>query len=164
MGDDYRMYWNSEIANHTLDALTDTIRASQRGTAHNKRRGFDNDDVIRMIKLWTKATVIRLGLSQEVDWVYYRFKREPAKLVGKQKRSDVLWNAVADFQMNVENLDSKRRAQEALLNFVWDYHSRITDVDQGTDFISKVNLMISAGMDKLATEYLPRGGGHPGKV
>jgi hypothetical protein len=66
--------------------------------------------------------------------------------------------------MNVENLDSKRRAQEALLNFVWDYHSRITDVDQGTDFISKVNLMISAGMDKLATEYLPRGGGLPGKV
>jgi hypothetical protein len=93
MGDDYRMYWNLEIANHTLDALTDTIRASQRGTAHNKRRGFDNDDVIRMIKLWTKATVIRLGLSQEVDWVYYRFKREPAKLAGKQKRSDVLWNA-----------------------------------------------------------------------
>ena len=152
MGDDYRMYWNSEIANHTLDALTDTIRASQRGTAHNKRRGFDNDDVIRMIKLWTKATVIRLGLSQEVDWVYYRFKREPAKLAANQKRSDVLWSALVDFQYNLRNLDHYHRSRQAMLNFVWDYHRRITDVDQDTDFMSKINLMISAGLEGLAKD------------
>lgn len=163
MGDDYRMYWNRDIADLTLDALLDTMRASQRGTAHNKHRGFDNEDVIRMIKLWKKATVIRLGLPEE-DWIFYRFKREPSNLAGKQKRSDVLWNAVSDFQMNVENLDSYRRSSETMRNFVWDYHSKITDVNQETDFVSQVNMMISAGLEKLATEQLPRGNGNPGKV
>lgn len=62
MGDDYRMYWNLEIANHTLDALTDTIRASQRGTAHNKRRGGRSDDYVaaRSVKS-TEGTEVHRG-------------------------------------------------------------------------------------------------------
>jgi len=164
MGDDYRMYWNLEIANHTLDALTDTIRASQRGTAHNKRRGFDNDDVIRMIKLVDQGDRDQVGAQPRSRLGLLPLQTRASETCREAKALRRAVECVADFQMNVENLDSKRRAQEALLNFAWDYHSRITDVDQGTDFISKVNLMISAGMDKLATEYLPRGGGLPGKV
>ena len=168
MGDNYtyedlKMYWNWDIAKTTLDALSDKIRACQRGSAHNRRRGFDNDDVILMIKLWKKATEVRMGYTPG-DWVYYRFKHEPAKLAGNQKRSDVLWNAVVDFEVNLDNRDLYRRASEAMLNFVWDFHRKITDVDQDTDFISKLNMVISAGLTGLANEYLPRGNGHPGKV
>jgi hypothetical protein len=151
MGDYYHDYLSDDMASFGLDALTDGIRACQRGLAHNKKIGFDNDDVMWMIKLWSKTATLRLGYLQE-DWIYYRFKREPAKLAGKQKRSDVLWNALVDFQNNVHNLDNYHRARQAMLNFVWDFHRRITDVDQETDFMSQVNLMISAGLEGLTKD------------
>ncbi|HKV77573.1 MAG TPA: hypothetical protein VJP02_05510 [Candidatus Sulfotelmatobacter sp.] len=155
MADYYHDYISKDMADFTLDALMDTIRASQKGRAHHERRGFDNDAVIRMIKLWKKASVLRLGYLED-DWIFYRFKREPAKLAANRKRSDVLWYALSDFQLNVENRDYYHRARQAMLDFVWDYHSKITDVDQNTDFISKVNLMISAGLAGLANEaYFP---------
>lgn len=151
MGDYYHDYLSKDMAEWGFDALMDTIRACQKGTAHNKRIGFDNDNVIWMIKLWTKTSVLRLGYRQE-EWVYYRFKREGSKLAAKQKRSDVLWYALSVFQLNPENLDYYHRAREAMLNFVWDYHWRISDVDQNTDFISKINLMVSAGLEGLAND------------
>jgi len=151
MGDYYHDYLSDDMAAFGLDALTDGIRACQKGTAHNKKIGFDNDNVIWMIKLWSKTATLRLGYLQE-DWILYRFKREPAKLAANQKRSDVLWSALVDFQYNLRNLDHYHRSRQAMLNFVWDYHRRISDVDQDTDFMSKINLMISAGLEGLAKD------------
>jgi hypothetical protein len=150
MGDYYHDYLNKDLAESGLDALMDAIRASQKGTA-SRRAGFDNDSVVWMIKLWTKTTALRLGLRQE-EWIYYRFKREASKLAAKQKRSDVLWSALSVFQLNLGNLDYYHRAREAMFNFVWDYHWRISDVDQNTDFMSKINLMLSAGLEGLAND------------
>ena len=152
---DYSEYKSVDMAVFTLEALIRKIRACQDGSVHNKRPGFDNDDVIWMIKVWSKATLVRLGLSGS-DWIYYRFKREPAKLAGKQKRSDVLWMALADFKVSLQNQDQYRRSREAMLNFVWDFHRRISDVDQSTDFVTQVNQLISGGVDALVKEaYFP---------
>lgn len=151
--EDLRTYRDKDIASDTLEALENTIITCQKGIARDGHRGFNNDDVIFMIKAWKKATEVRMGYSTD-DWIMYRFKREPAKLAGNTKRSDVLWYSVSNFRGNMENRDYYDRARDAMLNFVWDYHRKITDVDQITDFVAKLNMTIAAGLSGLVQEAL----------
>jgi hypothetical protein len=151
---DFESYTNKNLADKTLDALEGTIRGCQPGrNGPGDHQGFHPDDVILMIKLWMKATEIRMGYTGG-DWVYYQFKRKPPKLVGPKKRSDVLWDTIENFRNNPENQDYFRSARDAMLNFVWDYRWHLTDVNDTTDFVHKLNRTISGGLQGLANEAL----------
>ena len=154
-GDDYGYLVDKDKADETLDALEDVIRGCQPGQKGlGAHQGFHNDDVILMIKLWEKAIVVRLGRDNK-DWVYYVMKRDPPKLSDKRKRSDVLWDAIESFrQFHMENQDAYRQVQDAMRNFVWEYRSALTDVNDSTQFVSKVQMLISAGKKGLAEEAL----------
>ena len=152
---DYGYLRDKDMAKKTLDLLEDTIIGCQpRKSGPGLHQGFHNDDVILMIKLWEKAIVVRLGRDNK-DWVYYVMKRDPPKLTDKRKRSDVLWDAIESFrQFHMENQDAYRQVQDAMRNFVWEYRSALTDVNDSTQFVSKVQMLISAGKKGLAEEAL----------
>lgn len=156
MGDDYAYLVNKDIADMTLDALEDTIRGCQIDqNGPGDHQGFHTDDVIFMIKLWEKALIVRLGMDNK-DWVYYTMKRDPPPLPGKKKkRSDVLWDAIERYRQNhMDNFDAFRQAQEAMRNFVWEYRKGLTDVDDSTEFVHKVQRIIAGGKKGLAKEPL----------
>jgi hypothetical protein len=54
----------------------------------------------------------------------------------------------------MDNQDAYRQAQEAMRNFVWEYRSALTDVNDSTQFTNKVQMLISAGKKGLAEEAL----------
>lgn len=156
MGDDYAYLVDKEIADMTLDALEDTIRGcqpNQKGPGDHQ--GFHTDDVILMIKLWEKAIIVRLGKDNK-DWVEYTWRRDPPRLAdGSIKRSELLWRAVEKYrQFHMDNFDAFHQAQEAMRNFVWEFRKGLTDVNDSTEFVHKIQLLISAGKKGLAEEAL----------
>jgi hypothetical protein len=81
---DYDKY----LAKKTLELLEDTIIGCQPGkSGPGAHEGFENEDVILMIKLWEKAVILRLGFSDR-DWAVYTSNHEPPKLAKGQKRSE----------------------------------------------------------------------------
>jgi hypothetical protein len=155
MGDDYGYLVNKDLADKTLDELEDVIRGCQPGkNGPGDHQGFQTDDVIFMIKLWEKATLIRLGMDSK-EWFYYKMNLEPPKAPDKKKRSDVLWDAIERFrQLHLENMDAYRHAEEAMRYFVWEYRRGLTDLNDSVEFVHKVQLVISAGKKGLAEEPL----------
>jgi hypothetical protein len=155
MGDDYGYLVDKDKADETLDALEDTIRSCQPGrNGPGDHQGFHIADVILMIKLWEKAIIVRLGKDNK-DWFYYTMNMEPPKLPDKRKRSDVLWEAIERYrQLHLENQDAFNQAQQAMRNFVWEYRRGLTDVNDSSEFVKEVHLLISAGKKGLAGEAL----------
>jgi hypothetical protein len=143
---DYINYTNIDIANQDLGELIDTL------DVYMKRRNFDNDSVIYLIKAWSKVNILSgFNLESLPSW---RMKQIPPKLVGKLKRSQVLSRALDDYRNMLASgnvyVDYFRRADEAMRNFVWDYRQHIVDdVNLETDFAHKVNLLISEGRNGL---------------
>jgi hypothetical protein len=73
---DYDKY----LAKKTLELLEDTIIGCQpEKSGPGTHEGFENKDVIRMIKLWEKAIILRLGFSDR-DWAVYTSNHEPLNL------------------------------------------------------------------------------------
>jgi len=139
-------YKNLALALTDLDELIDTL------DGYIKRSGFDNDGVMYLIKGWAKVNILS-GLNLD-SLPYWRMKRTPPALVGKLKRSQVLSRSLDDYRNTLgpgtESGDYFRRADEAMLNFVWDYRLHIADdVNQETDFAHKINALIAEGRDGL---------------
>jgi hypothetical protein len=123
---------NIDVAVAELDEMTTFLKG--RIEAH----GFNNDNVIWLIKAWTKV-VINLGLTNELRG-YWVFKREPPKIAGK--RSMALMRALDDYSTVLESSktttgDFYIRARDAMVNFVWDYRKQLSG-NLETDFVHRV--------------------------
>ena len=105
---------------------------------HIRNANFDNDQVVWLIKAWSKVKPVvgakrgRLGiLAIQVG---------PSKTCREEKRSQVLRRALVDYLRTLkpgnESGDYYRRAERALLDFVFDYRQHIVgDVNGNTDFV-----------------------------
>ncbi len=124
---------NIDVASAELDEMTDYLAACM------NRHNFTNDDVIWLIKAWTKV-ILNLGLTNELK-AYWIMKREPQKMTGK--RSAALQRALDDYETILEHSkntsgDTYYRARDAMLNFVWDYRQRISGA-QEQDFVHRLH-------------------------
>jgi len=145
---DYDKY----LAKKTLELLEDTIIGCQpEKSGPGAHEGFENEDVILMIKLWEKAIILRLGFSDR-DWAVYTSNHEPPKLAKGQKRSEVLLKAIDVFTHNLDNTDWYHQAQQAMFNFVLEYRRGLRDVNTRTDFVTKISRVVQAGPQGLADE------------
>jgi len=153
---DYGQLRDKKIAKDTLDELQNTIDGCLNGNpvrkAKGRRKGFYPDDVIRIIKLWEKATAVRLPYSSHTLAVYTLNRH--LDLVGVTQRASNLSDAVENFWHDLDNSNKYGLAQEALLNFVAEYRSILRDVNDRTDFNTQINRMIKAGLQGLADETL----------
>lgn len=143
-------YTNLTAATEDLDELIEVLQADI------KKGGFDNDDVIWMIEVWTKVTILA-GLTDTLK-AYWAMKRTPSKIV--DKRSLVLLHALEDYSKALEHSDSKsgdffHRANDAMLNFVWDYRQHLSG-KQETDFVHQIHLFMALSTDKFMKEALTK--------
>jgi len=146
---DFANYKNLDLAVADLDEMIDTLDGFM------KRGGFDNDCVIYLIKAWSKVNILS-GLNLE-SFAYWRMKRLPPPLHGKQKRSQLLSRALDDYRNTLkpgaESGDYFRRADEAMLNFVWDYRQHIADdVNRETGFVGEINKIMTEGRNGIMKE------------
>jgi hypothetical protein len=137
---------NLDVAAMGLEEMIDGLESSI------TRGGFDNDSVVGLIKFWTVVNLY-CGLTLR-SWGYWRMKRVPPALAKGQKRSKELLRALESYQNTLgpgrESGDYWVRADDALMNFVFDYRLHIEDdVDKETDFLHQINQMMSAGPDAL---------------
>jgi hypothetical protein len=150
MGDgDYISYKNLDLAVEDLGEMIDTL------DGYIKRGGIDNNGVIYLIKAWSKVNILS-GLNLD-SAPYWRMKRLPPPLTGKLKRSQVLSRALDDYRNTLrpgaESGDYFRRADEAMLNFVWDYRQHITDdVNRETVFVHEINRIVNEGRNGIMKE------------
>ncbi|HKV77078.1 MAG TPA: hypothetical protein VJP02_02990 [Candidatus Sulfotelmatobacter sp.] len=143
MSDDFK---NLAVAVEELEEMVAVLDIDIR-TAN-----FDNNQVIWLIKAWSKVNLLS-GLNVD-SWGYWLFKWDPSKLVGKEKRSQVLRRALVDYLRTLkpgnESGDYYRRAERALLDFVFDYRQHIVgDVNRNTDFVHQLQRLLSAGRKGL---------------
>jgi hypothetical protein len=146
MGDDTKL----GIAIADLDELIDALQADI------KSGGFDNDSVMWLIKAWTKVVVLaRGGGYHKKASAYFIMKREPPKIPGK--RSAELLRALEAFsnllEKGVTEGDFFNRADQAMLNFVWDYRQHLTG-KQETDFVHKLTKWMSLTEEKAMQEVV----------
>jgi len=152
-------YKDMGIAIQDLDFMIDSIQTAMNGKFRkDRKKGFDNRQVIFMIKAWYKVQ-IRSEIGGGTPPAYWFSRNEPAKLVGSQKRSEVLVRALEDYQRTLER-DGDRssyyyRANDAMLNFVWDYHQHIVDdVDRETEFINSVKQAMFRSLDNFMKDAI----------
>jgi hypothetical protein len=143
-------YTNIAGATEDLDELIDVLEADI------KKGGFENDDVIWMIKVWTKVTILA-GLTNTLK-AYWAMKRAPSKIAGK--RSQALLRALEDYSKALENSNTKsgdffHRANDAMLNFVWDYRQHISG-KQEADFVHQIQVFMTLSTDKFMQETLTK--------
>lgn len=120
-----------------------------------KRGGFDNDDVIYLIKMWAKANV-RAGLTL-IDWRNWSFSRDTPEPPANTKRSQWLLRRLELYKGALRPGDESQQlyydSREALLNFVWDYNLRIRgDVNRFNDFQHKLVQLMTLGSHGLMEE------------
>ncbi len=153
---DYRQLRDKKIAKDTLDELQNAIDGCLKGNpvrkAKGRGKGFYPDDVIRIIKLWEKATAIRLAYSGHTLAVYTLNRH--LDLIGVAQRANNLSDAVQNFWHDLDNSNKYGLAQEAMFNFVAEYRNILTDVNDRTDFNTQINRMAKAGLQGLADEAL----------
>lgn len=143
MSDDFK---DLGVAVEELEEMVDVLDVDIRN------RNFDNDQVVWLIKAWSKVNLLS-GLNVD-SWGYWLFKWNPPRLVGKEKRSQVLRRALVDYLYTLkpgnESGDYYRRAERALLDFVFEYHQRIVeDVNANNDFVHQIQQLLSAGRKGL---------------
>jgi len=152
MGDDVEEYLQNkdlDMAKEDLGEMIDQIEGCI------KRGGFDNEDVLYLIKMWSKANV-RAGLTL-LDWRYWRFARDVAQPPGKTKRSQWLLRRLELYQGVLKPGDESHQlyydSREALLNFVWEYNLYIhDDANQVNDFRHKLDQLAALGSRGLVDE------------
>lgn len=137
---------NIDVATAELDEMTEYLAGCM------KRHNFTNDDVIFLIKAWTKV-ILHLGLTNELKG-YWIMNREPQKIGGK--RSAALQRALDDYETILENSkntsgDSYYRARDAMLNFVWDYRQHISGA-QEQDFVHRLHGIMTTRDADLVNE------------
>lgn len=138
---------NIDVAVAELDEMTSFLINNSKG-----KHGFENDDVIWLIKAWTKV-VINLGLLNELR-PYWVMKRVPPKIGGR--RSEVLMRALDDYGSILEKTKSPTgdfyvRAREAMVNFVWEYRLRISGETE-QDFVHQIQKIVAMSNDALMKE------------
>lgn len=143
-------YTNLTAATEDLDELIEVLQADI------KKGGFDNDGVIWMIEVWTKVTILA-GLTDTLK-AYWAMKRTPSKIV--DKRSLVLLHALEDYSKALEHSNAKsgdffHRANDAMLNFVWDYRQHLSG-KQETDFVHQIQVFMALSTDKFMKEALTK--------
>jgi hypothetical protein len=149
------IYKDRSIAIQDLDFLIDSIETATSGRARkDRKKGFDNRQILFMIMAWTKIT-IRAEISGDTGWYTWLSKREPSSLAGTHlKRSEALVLALQHYQSALES-DSDvssyyHRAADAMMNFVWDYRQHIIDdVDRDTEYVNSITPMMSKGLDQF---------------
>jgi hypothetical protein len=153
---DYQQLRDRDIAKKTLDELQTAINGCLNGSpatkAKKRRKGFYPDDVVLIIKLWEKATAIRLPYASHTLAIYYMNRH--LDFVGLTQRANDLSDAVEKFWHDLDNSNKYGLAQEALLNFVAEYRQILRDVNDKTDFNTQLNRMVKAGLQGLANEEL----------
>jgi len=143
-------YTNLTGAAEDLDELIDVLEADM------KKGGFENDDVIWLIEVWTKVTILA-GLTDTLK-AYWAMKRTPSRIVGK--RSLVLLHALEDYSKALEHSSTKsgdffHRANDAMLNFVWDYRQHISGKVE-TEFVHRIQVFMALSTDKLMQQELTK--------
>jgi hypothetical protein len=144
---------NLDLAGDGLNQLVEGVEACMNGG------GFNNKNVIWMIKAWTEVNLLA-GLTLR-SYGYWQMKRLPAPLAKGQKRSQVLLRALDQYLQTLgpgrESGDYWVRADEAMLNFVWDYRQHILDdVDKETDFVHQIMQFMQSGGYKVEFDQVFR--------
>jgi hypothetical protein len=147
-------YTNIGVASEDLDELIEVLKADI------KTGGFHNDDVIWMIKVWTKVTILA-GLNNDLRG-YWIMKRPPTKVAGK--RSQLLVRTLEDYSNMLEKSandptlrsgDSYHWARDAMLNFVWDYRQHLSS-SQEMDFVHQLQVFTALSTDQLMQEAITK--------
>ena len=148
---------NTELASAILDELTDRLNGDIRAGM-----GFDNNSVMWLIKAWTKVGILTHGPGfHRQASAYYVMKREPAPAHGK--RSHTLLSALEAYENVVEQNgitdgDFFRRADQALLDFVWEYRKQVTGrTDRGKseqDFVAQLMKWMSLSPDQVMEQVV----------
>jgi len=152
MGDDVDEY----LKNKDLDAAKDDLgEMIDQIEGCFKRGGFDNDDVLYLIKMWSKANV-RAGLTL-IDWRYWSFSREMPAPPAHTSRSQWLLRMLELYQNVLKPGDESHQlyydSREALINFVWSYNLHIhDDVNRSNDFRHKLDQLAALGSRGLMDE------------
>jgi hypothetical protein len=145
MSDDFK---NLDVAVAELEEIVEVLDIDIR------KAKVDNDHGVWLIKGWSKVNLLS---ELNVDsWGYWLFKWNPPKLVGKEKRSQLLRRALVDYLRTLkpgnESGDYYRRAERALLDFVFDYRQHIVgDVNANTDFVHQLQRLLSGGKGLMET-------------
>jgi hypothetical protein len=149
------IYKDRAVAIEDLDFLIESIQTAMNGRARkDRKKGFDNRQVLFMIKAWTKIS-IRAEVSGDTSWYTWLSRREPSSLAGTHlKRSETLVLALQHYQSALEtDMDVSsyyHRAADALMNFVWDYRQHIVDdPDLDSQFVNNITPLMSKGLDQL---------------
>jgi|HubBroStandDraft_1064217.scaffolds.fasta_scaffold03004_2 hypothetical protein len=153
---DYRQLRDRDAAKATLDELISTIDSCRTGSPARKTKGrgkgFGPDDVVLIIKLWEKATAVRLPYAAHTLQLYTLNRHlDP---IGVFERAAKLSEDVDHFWSDLDNQNKYGIVQDDLLNFVSEYRLSLTDVNKKTDFNTQINRMIKAGLQGLADETL----------
>lgn len=148
MSDGYVSYKNLDEANVELQGMLDVLDTLIR------RNRFTNDDVLGLIKAWSRVNLLS-GLNVDT-WGYWLFKWDPSASVGNERRSHVLRRSLEIYLRKLEpgneSGEDYRRAERALLDFVFEYRSRIArNVNDETDFVQRL-LALKAGGRKALME------------
>ena len=143
-------YKNIDVAIEDLDELIEVLKAEI------KQGGFENDDVIWLIKVWTKVTILA-GLNNNLK-NYWIMKRAPSKITGK--RSQVLLRALEDYSNFLEKPGTRsgdffNRANDAMLNFVYDYRQHLSNKEE-IDFINQLHRFMGLNTEQLMQEALTK--------
>jgi hypothetical protein len=138
-------YKNIDIATEDLDELIDQLETNI------KNGGFNNDNVIWLIKAWTKVITLA-GLTNELRG-YWIMNRPPTAVGGK--RSQVLLRALEAYssllEKGVTSGDFYTRARDSMLNFVWDYRHHISG-KQEMDFVHQLQRLTAMNTDQSMQE------------
>lgn len=159
-------YKDKDTAIEDLEFLIGSIQTAMSGRARkDRKKGFDNRQVLFMIKAWTKIC-IRTEISGDTGWHTWLSKREPSSLAGTHlKRSQALVLALENYQRALEaNGDTTsyyHRAADAMMNFVWDYRQHILDdVDRDSEFVNSITPLMSKGTDQFMDDPIFPGEAH----
>lgn len=146
MSDGYTNYKNLDEANVELQGMVNILDTLI------KRNRFNNDDVVGLIKAWSRVNLLS-GLNVD-SWGYWIFKRPPVESVRNERRSHVLKRCLDVYLRTLtegnESGEDYRRAERALLDFVFEYRGRVArDVNEETDFVQQLLALRAGGRNAL---------------
>jgi hypothetical protein len=112
---------NVDLASAYLDELTNWLKKDI------DNHDFDNKEVMRLVKGWTKIAIVTNGPGKHKRMAaYFLMNRTPSELGANSKRSSVLMMNLSAYESIIEKNgttsgDFFNRADKAMLDFVWDY-------------------------------------------
>lgn len=141
-----------DIAVENLDELTTLLAADI------KNGGFDNDSVMKVIKIWDKIATGLKGSYHKQAVAYWLMKRQPSKTDGKTSKA--LLRALDTYQQVLENNgtidgDFFNRVDDAMRNFVWDYRQHLQGHSE-IDFVHDLQKWQSLSDNKVMQSELTK--------